>query len=183
VHVPEHRQQEWFHARDLEDNAVETRKLEDGQPGIRWRIMNNGELDDRGTNREHEVEVVVTLHEEAAPVRQVRDDSQYDLDVERDRDHELTNVEDLLVCRANIYVARRLEDKRSESESNPTPPDVFIEVPNMGSAWCTSTTVSPGDPSLILLIDDGSEANDVICYAAQGQRCDRTHGEALNALF
>lgn len=88
--------------------------------------MHDGDLDERRADREHEVEVVVTLHEEAAPIREMCDDPNCDLDVERDCKHQLADVEDLQVRRADIYLARRLQNKLSESESDPTPPDVFV---------------------------------------------------------
>lgn len=87
MHVPEHRQQKWFHTRDLEDNAVEPCELEDRQPGVHWRVVHHGDPDGRGAKCEHKVEVVVALHEEAVPIRQMRDDSDCNVDVECDTKH------------------------------------------------------------------------------------------------
>lgn len=56
----------------------------------------------------------------------MRDDPNGDLDVERDCEYQLADVEDLQVGRADIYLARRLQNKLSESESDPTPPNVFV---------------------------------------------------------
>ena len=104
VHVAEHGHQQWAHAWYHEDDAIESRELEDRQPRVRRGVVHGRDLDDRRADGEHEVEVVVALDEEAAPVGQVRDEADHDLDVERDREHQLTDVDDLRVGRTHIHL-------------------------------------------------------------------------------
>ena len=146
VHVPEHRHEQRAHAGDLEDDAIKTRELEDSQPWVRWRAVHDRELDDSRADREHEVKVVGTLDEESAPIGQVRDETDGNLDVERDREQQFANVEDLLVHRADVHVSRGLEDERCKGESYPTPPDALVYFPDgVPSCW-TAAGVIPGSP-------------------------------------
>jgi len=69
-------------------------------------------------------------YEEPSPVRQVSNETNYDLDVERDCDDQLTNVENLRVHRADVHTPRRLEDERGKGECYPTPPDNLIYFPH-----------------------------------------------------
>ena len=56
----------------------------------------------------------------------MRDEADRNLDVERDRDHQFADLEDILVRRADIYVSRGLEDERRESKGYPTPPNALV---------------------------------------------------------
>ena len=64
--------------------------------------------------------------------------------------------------RSDVYLARRLKDKGNECERNPTPPRVF---PDRVPACRAATKVRSGSPRLILLVDDGPKAKDIIYWA------------------
>lgn len=146
VHVPEHGHEQRAHAGDLKDDAVETRQLKDRQPRVRWRAVHDRELDDRRADREDEIKVVGALDKESAPIGQVRDEADRNLDVERDREHQFANVEDLLVRRADVHVSCGLEYERCEGESYPTPPDALVYFPDGVPSCRTAASVIPGSP-------------------------------------
>jgi hypothetical protein len=153
VHIPEHGHEQRPHAGYLEDDAVETRELEDRQPRVHRRAVHDGELDDSRADREYEVEVVGALDEEAAPVGQVRDEADRNLDVERYRDHQFANVEDLLVRRADGHVSRGLENERGEGEGYPTPPDALVYFPD-GVPPCPAATGVGSPRCLVLFVNE-----------------------------
>lgn len=103
-------------------------------------------MDDRRTDRKYEVEIVGSLDEKAAPVGQVRDDADHNLDIERDRDHQFADIEDILVRRADVYVSRGLEDERREGKGYPTPPNTLIYFPDSVPSCGTASSVGPGSP-------------------------------------
>ena len=76
----------------------------------------------------------------------MRDKADRNLDVECDRKHQFTNVEDLLVRRADVHVSRGLEDERCEGESYPTPPDALVYLPDGVPSCRTAASVIPGSP-------------------------------------
>jgi hypothetical protein len=156
AHVRKHGQQQRLHTWYLQNDTIESRQLEYRQPRVSLRVVYDWNLDDGRSDGEHKVQVIMSLYEEPSPVRQVSDETHYDLNVERDGDDQLANVENLRVHRADVHFPRRLEDERGKSECYPTPPDTLIYFPHNIPSRFTATRIGPG--GLVLLVNDGLDA-------------------------
>jgi hypothetical protein len=124
----------------------------------------------------------MSLDEEPSPVRQVSDETHYDLNVEYDGYDQLANIENLCVHRADVHSPRRLEDERGKSECYPTPPDILIYLPHRIPSRFTATRIGPGGPCLVLLVNDGLDAIKEGSENTKMKDPVITHGAAQNAL-
>ena len=115
-------------------------------------------LDDGRSDGKHEVQVIIPLYKEPSPVGQVRNETYHDLDVERDGDDQLSNVENLIVHQANVRPPRRLKDERGKSEGYPTPPDIPIHLLHSVSSRFPAMRIDSGCPGLVLFVHDGLDA-------------------------
>jgi hypothetical protein len=96
--------QQGFHSGNLKDHTIESRQLENCHPRVDRRIVNCWYLDNTGDDGQNQVQPVHAHSKEATPVRQVRDDTNDHLNVERNGEPEFTLVHDGLVCSAAIDV-------------------------------------------------------------------------------
>jgi hypothetical protein len=116
------------HTRNLQDHTVKPQELEDGEVWVRRRVANRGDLDDARRDGEYEVEDVRARDEEVAPVGQLREYADDDLEVEHEREDKLRLLEDLRVRCGHGVCARCLQDERRERERDPAPPDALVHL-------------------------------------------------------
>ena len=76
----------------------------------------------------------------------MRDETDRNLDIERDCDHQFADVEDILMRLADVYISRGLKDERRESKGYPTPPNALVYFPDGVPSCGTASSVSPGSP-------------------------------------
>lgn len=158
AHVRKQGQQQRPHTWYLQNDTIESRQLEDRQPRVSLRVVYDWDLNDGRSDGEHKVQVIIPLYEKPSPVRQMSDETHYDLNVERDGDDQLANIKNLLVHRADVYTPRRLEDERGKGECYPTPPDVPIYLLHSVPSCFTATFIRAGGPCLVVFINDGLDA-------------------------